>query len=145
MGDQIVIKVLLIMGLLALMGVLFIQRPGARPLAIRRLTYYAMLVGAVGAVLFPGYLSQLAALVGVGRGTDLLLYGLVLVFISHTIASKSRHAVSDQRFTALARRFAIAEAEPAAAAGLRLAAQPADPSQDQLNSPTQQVIDDIWG
>lgn len=123
MGDQLIIKALLVAALIGLMAVLFVQRPGARPLAIRRLTYSAMLIAAIAAVIFPGWLSWLAALVGVGRGTDLLLYGLVLVFISHSISSKSRHAASDQRFTALARTIAIQDAEPAGEAGRRLVAQ----------------------
>lgn len=121
MGSQIIIQVLLIAGLVILMAILLVQRPGARPLAIRRLTYGVLLMGAILAVLFPQWLSQLARWVGVGRGTDLLLYGVVLVFISHSMASKSRHAATDQRLTLLARQMAINEAEPAAEAGRRLA------------------------
>ncbi len=121
MGDQVVIKVLLVVALVMLMGILLVPRKGARPLAIRRLTYLLLLVAAIAAVIFPSWLTWLAALVGVGRGTDLLLYGLVVVFISHAMASKSRNAESDQRFTALARRIAIDDAEPAAEAGQRLA------------------------
>ena len=121
MGDQVVIKVLLVVALVMSMGILLVPRKGARPLAIRRLTYLLLLVAAIAAVIFPSWLTWLAALVGVGRGTDLLLYGLVVVFISHAMASKSRNAESDQRFTALARRIAIDDAEPAAEAGQRLA------------------------
>ena len=121
MGDQIVIKVVLVIALIVLMGILLVPRKGARPLAIRRLTYLLLLIAAIAAVVFPGSLTWLASLVGVGRGTDLLLYGLVVVFISHSMASKSENAASDQRFTALARRIAIDDAESAAEAGQRLA------------------------
>ena len=121
MGDQIVIKVVLIAALIVLMAILLVPRKGARPLAIRRLTYLLLLVAAIAAGIYPSWLTWLAALVGVGRGTDLLLYGLVVVFISHSMTSKSRHAESDRRFTALARRIAIDDAEPAAEAGRRLA------------------------
>ncbi|MEA5122004.1 MAG: DUF2304 domain-containing protein [Propionibacterium sp.] len=121
MGDQIVIKVLLITALVVLMAILLVPGKGARPLAIRRLTYLLLLVAAIAAVIFPNWLSWTAALVGVGRGTDLLLYGLVVVFISHSMSSKSRHVESDRRFTALARRIAIDDAEPASEAGRRLA------------------------
>lgn len=120
MGSKIVIQVVLIVALLALMVALFNQRPGARPLAIRRITYGVLLLAAIAAVMFPGWLTWLAQLVGVGRGTDLLLYGLVLVFISHSMASKTKHATEDQRFTLLARSMAITNAEPAAQAGKRL-------------------------
>ncbi|HZK05376.1 MAG TPA: DUF2304 domain-containing protein [Actinomycetaceae bacterium] len=120
MSNQIVIQVLLIVGLLALMAVLFVQKPGARPVAIRRLTYLLLLVAGIAAVIDPSWLTRLARLVGVGRGTDLLLYGFVMVFISHSIASKRRHAEADRRFTLLARSIAISNAEPADAAGRRL-------------------------
>lgn len=120
MPEQIVIQVLLILGILGLMTILLWQRPGARPLAIRRITYLVLLIAAIAAVIFPGWLSWLAQLVGVGRGADLLLYGLVLVFISHSISSKARHAATDRRLTALARAIAIQNAEPAEAAGRRL-------------------------
>lgn len=123
MSDQIVIKILLVIGLIGLMAILLVPRKGARPLAIRRLTYLLLLFAAIAAVVFPSWLTWLAELVGVGRGTDLLLYGLVLVFISHLMASKSQHAASNQRFTALARTIAISAVEPAAEAGQRLARQ----------------------
>ena len=121
MADQIVVKVLLIVALLGLMAILLVPRKGARPLAIRRLTYLLLLLAGIAAVIAPGWLSWLAELVGVGRGADLLLYVFVLVFISHSMASKSRHAASDQRFTDLARVVAIGNAEPADEAGRRLA------------------------
>lgn len=123
MGDHFVIQVLLIVALVLLMVGLLNQRPGARPLAIRRLSYGLMLIAAIAAVIFPEWLGWIAGLVGVGRGTDLLLYGFVLVFISHSMASKSKHAAEDQRFTMLARKVAISNAEPADQAGKRLSEQ----------------------
>lgn len=121
MGDQIVIKVVLIVVLIGLAAILLVQRPGARPLAIRRLTSLVLLFVAIAAVIFPQWLTSLAELVGVGRGTDLLLYGFVLVFISHSISSKSNHAAINRRLTSLARKIAISSAEPAEEAGRRLA------------------------
>lgn len=118
--NHAIIQVLLVTALLGIMAVLLIHRPGARPLAIRRLTYFLMLTAAIAAVIFPNWLTWLANLVGVGRGTDLLLYGLVLVFISHSISSKQRHAEENRRITAVVRELAITQAEPAAKAGERL-------------------------
>lgn len=120
MVSQLVIKILLSVVLLAMLVVLLGRRSGARHLAIRRLTYLVLLVAAIFSVIFPSWLTWLAGIVGVGRGTDLLLYGLVVVFISHSMASKSRHAVSDRRVTELARCIAIDKAEPAEEAGRRL-------------------------
>lgn len=120
MGDQFIAKAILVVVLVGLMAVLVVPRRGARPLAIRRLTYVALLAAAVAAVVYPAWLTWVAETVGVGRGADLLLYGLILVFISHSIASKSRHAADDRRFTELARAVAIERAEPAEQAGERL-------------------------
>lgn len=132
MGTQLVIKVLLIAIFVGLVAVLVVQRPGARPLAIRRLTYLALLIAAITAVIFPNWLTWIAELVGVGRGTDLLLYGTVVVFISHSLASKSQHVGADQRTTLLAREIAIMQAEPADVAGRRLStnADDAAPAED---------------
>lgn len=128
MSDPIVIKVLLI-SLFALMGIaLFFPRTGARPLAIKRLTLALMLVAGVFAVAFPEWTTRIANLLGVGRGVDLIVYGLVVVFIYHSIASKRRFAQIDERATDLARRLAIAEAEPAADVGARLIADPGESS-----------------
>ncbi|MDK7733868.1 DUF2304 domain-containing protein [Propionimicrobium lymphophilum] len=120
MGSQIVIQIVLIAALVFLMFALFNTRAGARPQAIRRLSYLLLLVVAIFAVIFPGTVSWLASLVGVGRGTDLVVYILVLMLISHLISSRSSSAKQNQRFTELARYIAINEAEPAEEAGRRL-------------------------
>lgn len=122
-GDQILIKLVLIAGLVMLMFVLLVQRPNARSLAMRRLTYLVLLIAAIAAVIFPSWLTAIANILGVGRGADLLLYGLVLVFISHSISSKSRHALHDRKYTKLARAMALQNAEPAADAGARIEAE----------------------
>lgn len=126
MSGQIVIQVVLIGALLFLMFALFNTRSGARPLAIRRLAYLVLLLAAIFAVLFPSVVTRLASLVGVGRGTDLVVYILVLMLISHLISSKSSAAKQSQRFTALARCIAISEAEPADEAGRRLCQEAAE-------------------
>ncbi len=70
--------------LLALVGIgiyLLRSEPSARHLALRRLTVLiALLAGAV-VILSPGWLTAVANLVGVGRGTDLLLYLSILIGI----------------------------------------------------------------
>ncbi len=121
MHTQIVIKVLLVVGLLALIYMLVNKRPGARPRALRSIAYLLIIVMAIIAVIFPQCLTWIAGLVGVGRGADLLLYALVLMFFNHLIGARSHNAKQAQRFTDLARHVAIREAEPAKEAGRRLA------------------------
>lgn len=81
MLDQPLIKVILLVAIVAVTVMLTRSTAGARHQAIRRL----MLIGFVGlavvAVLFPGLLTQVAQFVGVGRGADLLLYGLTITFL----------------------------------------------------------------
>lgn len=120
MSDPIVIKTILISAFVVMAVLLFLPRSGDRPLALRRLTVGVLLLLAILAVAFPELTTSVANALGVGRGVDLLVYGLVVMFIYHSIHSKSRFAKVDQRATELARKLAILEAEPAGPAGARL-------------------------
>lgn len=116
MTSQLVIQILLIAGFAVIGLIVVFPRPGARPLAIRRLATLLLIVVAILAVMFPQLLSQLAALVGVGRGTDLVLYVLVVLFFGHTVASRAQSAARERQITDLARAVAISQApDPATA------------------------------
>lgn len=116
MTNQLVIKILLIAGFAIVGLILVLPRQGTRPLAIRRLTTLLLIVVAVLAVINPEWLSQLAALVGVGRGTDLVLYVLVVLFFGHTVTEKMRSTALSRQVTELARAVAISQApDPATA------------------------------
>jgi hypothetical protein len=52
----------------------------------------------------------------VGRGTDLLLYGLIVVFIGNSILMQRRHRMIERQITDLARALAISQAPPEEAA-----------------------------
>lgn len=107
-----IIQVLLILGIVSITGWLFIKR-GAKQLAIRRLLIIAFAMFAVCTVLFPGILSSVARFVGVGRGTDLLLYATVVVLLGFLALQEARTKNAEKRTTYLARKIAIAEASPA--------------------------------
>ncbi len=112
MDSQFLVKALLIASFVGFALVLLIPRKGARPLAIRRLTLLAVFTLAVVAVIRPDWVSSVAAIVGVGRGADLLLYSLVVVFAGQTIASSIRHSRMEQDLTELARHLALLTADP---------------------------------
>lgn len=112
MESQFWIKVILIASFVALTAILVIPPGGARPLAIRRITVVGLLIAAVAAVIFPEWINDIAQLVGVGRGTDLILYALAVVFVGHTITSKTRQIKSEQKITELAREIALMQAGP---------------------------------
>jgi small membrane protein len=105
-----VIQLLLVLGIVVIVAWLFIKR-GAKQLAVRRLLIIAFAVFAVLTVLFPGVLSRVANLVGVGRGADLLLYATVLVLLGFLALQEARTKAAEKRTTYLARRLALDEAE----------------------------------
>lgn len=108
-----IIQLLLVLGIVVIVAWLFIKR-GAKQLAVRRLLVIAFAVFAVFTVMFPGTLSRVANLVGVGRGADLLLYMTVLVLLGFLALQEARTKAAEKRTTYLARRMAIEEAEPPA-------------------------------
>lgn len=94
-----------------IIGAVFMRRTGADShLAIRRLLYGAFVLVAVLSILFPQWLTWAANLVGVGRGTDLLLYGLVLMFLVFVYTQSRRNAAQQRRLTLLARKLALLQA-----------------------------------
>ena len=54
--------------------------------------------------------NRIARLVGVGRGTDMVLYALVVAFLSFTVTTYLRFREFEVRYTRLARRLALDEA-----------------------------------
>lgn len=92
----------------------FILRDGgARHQAVRRILLLLFVVAAAFSLFFPQVLTWVANFVGIGRGTDLLLYVLVLVFLGFaaTTYRRFRHLESD--VTELSRRIALLHAEDA--------------------------------
>ncbi len=110
--DKIVIQIILILGLAGPAVILLLPSKGARSLAIRRLTLLLVLVVGIFAIMFPSLADSVAALVGVGRGADLLLYGLIIVFIGYTLSTSAHLRRVDRQISALTRELAIAEAAP---------------------------------
>ena len=80
MSSQFLIQTLLIIAVAAL-GWMRLRSPGgARHQAARRLTTLLFVLFAVVAITVPGLVTRVAHVLGVGRGTDLLLYALVIAF-----------------------------------------------------------------
>ena len=103
------IKILLIAGVfLAAMPLL--RGQGARFLAIRRLLLLTFVMSAAASIIVPSMWTRLARLVGVGRGTDLVLYALVVAFLGFVMRSYLRFRALEGQLTQLARRIALDEA-----------------------------------
>ena len=82
----------------------------ARHMAFRRLFLLLFVVGAGAAILFPHMLTRVANLLGVGRGTDLLLYVLVIAFIGSLAMASRRATEMGRRLTSVTRELALLEA-----------------------------------
>ena len=80
-------------------------RAGARVLAL------ALFVVAVISIIVPDIPQTAAETVGVARGTDLLLYLLVVVYVLTTLGLYFRVREGDQRLRRLAREMALERAE----------------------------------
>jgi len=107
----VLIQLFLIGGVILTAGRLLRGR-GDRPKAVRRLGLMIFAAFAVWSILFPSVWNQIARMVGVGRGTDMVLYALVVAFLSFTLTTYVRFRDFEARYTKLARRLALDEAGP---------------------------------
>ena len=109
MDNQIVIQILLVLGIVAIGAGLLKGRGGQRRLAIQRLGIGAFVLFSVVAILAPGLITNAARIVGVGRGTDLVLYILVIAFLASLATSFKKQSSSSDRFAELVREVALLE------------------------------------
>jgi small membrane protein len=105
------IQYALLAGLLITVIVFIRGQHGVRMQASKRLAFFAFALLNVYAVLRPEDVTRVAKLVGVGRGTDLLLYALIVAFVFATLAMFMRLREDEQRVTQLARALALRDAE----------------------------------
>jgi small membrane protein len=107
----VLIQIVLILAVLTVL--LVFVRSGHAPYvqASKRVGLVLFAVANIYAVMRPNDLSVIAHFLGVGRGTDLVLYALVVAFMAGMFSMYQRFRVVDRRYTELARTIAIREAE----------------------------------
>ena len=109
------IQILLVAGIVAIAIIDLRAGAGsARNQALRRLGLLAFVGLAIFSVLFPQWLTWVARNLGVGRGADLVLYGLVIAFLSYLATAHRRAVALERKITVLARKLALNEARLAA-------------------------------
>src|SRR6476469_9927578 len=101
------IQFLLAVGALALTVYFFTRRRSAGVSALVTLAFCAFVLLSIYGMLAPHQVTRLAHLMDVGRGTDLLLYGLVCAFALSTVAVYFRFQDMQAELTRLARAVAI--------------------------------------
>jgi hypothetical protein len=79
--------------------------------ASKRIAFFAFIVVNVYAVLRPEDTTWIAQQIGVGRGTDLLVYLLVVAFVFGMLNTYLRQREISNHLTDLARRVALQDAE----------------------------------
>ena len=107
MLDQPLIKIVLLVAVVVITAMLNRSTADSRHQAVRRLLLIGFVILAAAAVLFPRLLTQVAQFLGVGRGADLLLYGLTVVFLGYVASSYRRMRHMEQQVTTLARELAL--------------------------------------
>lgn len=105
--DQFIIKFTLIATFALFAVVLLRSSTSARSQALRSIGLIFFLFAAILAVVFPQLVNDLALLVGVGRGTDLLLYAFIVVFLGQTLAIRRRNSAQNKQITLLTRTIAL--------------------------------------
>lgn len=108
--DQVFVKIILIAALLIVAARVIIPSRGSRSTAMRRLALIGFFAAAIFAVMFPMLLSDVASLLGIGRGTDLLLYAFIVVFIGSLLSNARKQRQIENHLTDLARLEALRSA-----------------------------------
>jgi hypothetical protein len=105
------IRIILLAGILATLVFFVRSQHGQRLRANKRIAFVLFLLANTYAVIRPDDLTWVAARVGVGRGADLVLYLLVVAFVFATANLYLRQRQLEARMAAMARAFALREAE----------------------------------
>lgn len=109
---KIVLIQLVLIGFVILTAARLLRHRGTRTQAVRRVGLMLFAAFAVWSILFPSVWNRIAGMVGVGRGTDMVLYALVVAFLSFTMTTYLRFRDLETRYTKLARRLALDEVGP---------------------------------
>lgn len=130
---MLLIQILLVIAVAALTLYFLSNRRKARAKAGVKIGFVVFLVIAIFAVLFPDATTWVAQLVGVQRGTDLMLYGLIVAFVFVTISSYLRFREQELRFARLARAVALSNAQAPAQEKIAQPEKTAWPENTEIN------------
>lgn len=104
------IQILLLLAALALAFYFFTNRRKANAKAWVKVGFVGLMLAAVWAILRPDDITLLANWLGVDRGTDLMLYVLIVAFFFTTISTWTRFREQELRYARLARAVALQNA-----------------------------------
>lgn len=105
------IQALLLLAIVALAWYFFANRRKANAKAWVKIGFALLMVAAVWAIARPDDVTVLANWLGVARGTDLMLYVLVVAFFFVTVSTWTRFREQELRYARLARAVALQNAQ----------------------------------
>ncbi|WP_066528809.1 DUF2304 domain-containing protein [Corynebacterium bouchesdurhonense] len=106
------IQILLLLAVIGLAWYFFTHRRKANAKAWVKIGFVAMMLAAVWAIARPDDVTVVANWLGVDRGTDLMLYVLIIAFFFTTLSTWTRFREQELRYARLARAVALQNAEP---------------------------------
>jgi hypothetical protein len=106
------IQGLLITSIIALLAYLLRSRRSVQSQAWVKVAFLFFVLAGVYAVLRPNDTTVVAHWLGVDRGTDLMLYALIIGFTFSTLSTYLRFKDLEVRYARLARAIAIDGAQP---------------------------------
>ena len=105
------IQALLLLAVVALAWYFFANRRKANAKAWVKIGFALLMVAAVWAIARPDDVTVVANWLGVARGTDLMLYVLVVAFFFVTVSTWTRFREQELRYARLARAVALQNAQ----------------------------------
>lgn len=108
---QIIVQIVLLLAVVLVSLALMRGGSNARHLAIRRIMLVLFAGVATFSVFFPGFLTTVANMLGIGRGTDLVLYALIVTFLVFMATTYQRFRELEKTLTLMSRRIALDESE----------------------------------
>jgi hypothetical protein len=103
-----IIRILLLLGLAASGWFIFLRR---NKLPLHIMTVFLLIGVGAAAIIFPNITQVVADLVGVGRGTDLVLYMSVVVVMFVLLHYYTKFVELQRQLTEVTRELAILRAE----------------------------------
>ena len=105
-----IVQILLVLAVAIVSLVLIRGGSNAKHMAVRRIMVLLFALTAALSIFFPSLLSAAAHLLGIGRGTDLVLYAFIVSFLVYMSTTHQRFRHMEASITKLARRVALDEA-----------------------------------
>jgi len=105
----VIIQILLILTVLFISVYFMLHRRSSRIQAGMKLFLVFFAIVAIISILFPELLNIVAHRLGVGRGADLMLYGLIVIFVFTVLNNHLEFRDKDILIAKLARRITLLE------------------------------------